>query len=98
MSVDGYSTPLTDATPKREIKTYSAMMRFTICSEDNDTKELNIALTFDAHFVTAHPCVPSQHNSILESPVSPDFQSVPPNVARGQTTMSTAHDLYLGMC
>ncbi|KAF7952405.1 uncharacterized protein EAE97_001902 [Botrytis byssoidea] len=67
-------TPQTEITTAPSIKTYSAMMRFLLSLDGDDKKEINVALTHDVHFVTAHPCVKSHSIEVLKSPTSPLFQ------------------------
>ncbi|CZR51615.1 uncharacterized protein PAC_01492 [Phialocephala subalpina] len=67
-------TPLTDASDMPAIRTYSASMRFMVEIDGEKKKEVNISLSHDVHFVTAHPCVSSPHTEILKSPMSPSFQ------------------------
>ncbi|KAG4033822.1 hypothetical protein MFRU_004g03250 [Monilinia fructicola] len=67
--------PQTDTTTAPSIKTYSAMMRFLMDLDGDEKKEINIALTNDVHFVTAHPCVKSHNIEVLRSPTSPFFRS-----------------------
>lgn len=63
-----------------EIHTYPATLDFTVTSEDHlgNTKEeeLTFTLAKDVYFVTAHPCVPSQHVKIMKSATSPTIQQV----------------------
>lgn len=47
------------------MKTYSAMMRFTIETDGKPSREVNVALNHEVYFVTAHPCIPSSHVEIL---------------------------------
>ena len=71
-------TPLTDAsrvTP--EIHTYPAEVSFYSTNlESGEEKQYTFKLQKDINFVTAHPCVPSQHVKILKSPSSPTIQQV----------------------
>ncbi|KAM7208857.1 hypothetical protein V8F20_000735 [Naviculisporaceae sp. PSN 640] len=71
-------TPTSDvSTPPLGIRTCPATVTFTV--SDNDTGEENdytYSLSKDINFVTAHPCVPSQHVKILKSPSSPTIQQV----------------------
>lgn len=55
-----------------QIKTYSAMMRFTLQVEEQPAKEINLSLTSDVYFLTAHPCKPSSQ-PVVSSPTSPSF-------------------------
>lgn len=70
-------TPGTETTETNApgIKTYSAMMRFALEIE-GEGKEVNLALSHDVHFVTAHPCVASPFLDILRTPTSPSFQNI----------------------
>ncbi|KAF5873102.1 putative helicase-like protein [Botrytis fragariae] len=67
-------TPQTELSTAPSIKTYSAMMRFLLSLDGDDKKEINVALTHDIHFVTAHPCVKSHSIEVLKSPTSPLFR------------------------
>ncbi|KAB5562990.1 hypothetical protein GE09DRAFT_960885 [Coniochaeta sp. 2T2.1] len=79
-------TPLSEAptttstTAAAEIKTYPAALDFKVGSEDalgNVTeKEYTFVLAKDVYFVTAHPCVPSQHVRIMKSATSPTIQQI----------------------
>ena len=68
-------TPLTNGSEAPAIKTYSAMMRFSIEADAEAKKEVNVSLSNDVLFLTAHPCDPSQHTEMLKSPMSPSFQN-----------------------
>ena len=73
-------TPLSDADSEAaNIQTYSAMMRFTSLAEGEEKKEINVSLTHDVYFVTAHPCIPSHHAEILKAPGSPSFRAQSPS-------------------
>ncbi|RDW79946.1 hypothetical protein BP6252_04584 [Coleophoma cylindrospora] len=91
----GLNTPTHEYTPYMEmseasqIKTYSAMVRFSVAFGE-EVKELHFALTHNIHFVTAHPCVPSNHTETLHSissPTSPIFVS-------GTTGTLSGHPLH----
>jgi hypothetical protein len=69
------STPMSDITENLEIKNYSAMMKFSVTWR-NGTREMDFTLKHDVHFVTAHPCVPSKHTKLLQSPTSPSTQNI----------------------
>lgn len=77
-SLEDGLTPLTDiSTPPPAVRTCPATVTFTV--SDNDTGEehdYTYSLSKDINFVTAHPCVPSQHVKILKSPSSPTIQQV----------------------
>ncbi|KAI9730470.1 MAG: hypothetical protein M1818_008165 [Claussenomyces sp. TS43310] len=88
-------TPPTEVIKRQAIKTYSAMMRFSVSAKGHESREFNVALTYDVHFVTAHPCVPSQNNSILAAPGGPTIPSVAQDKSPSGTS-SGPHELYLG--
>ncbi|KAG4428657.1 hypothetical protein IFR05_015863, partial [Cadophora sp. M221] len=88
-------TPLSDLSLALTIKTYSAMMRFTIVSSGEEKKEVNVALNHDIHFVTAHPCVPSPHIDILKAAMSPPF-TPNPSLRSGVHDSFTGHPLHKG--
>jgi len=86
----------TETTAIPEIKSCSVMMTFTIKSLDGDSRDLSFNISYDVHFVTAHPCIPSHNTNLLNSPASPLFQvpKTPPQV--GNTKLGP-HELYAGM-
>ncbi|OBT81562.1 hypothetical protein VE02_09550 [Pseudogymnoascus sp. 03VT05] len=59
--------PGIEAAEKPKVRTYSAMLQFTVKPSDEPTKSMNFALTYDVQFVTAHPCVPSLHTRLIQS-------------------------------
>lgn len=79
-------TPLSDVTNTTEtskapeIRTCPASLSFSVTSEDQSGstthKDHTITLAKDVQFVTAHPCVPSQHAKFIKSPTSPTIQQV----------------------
>lgn len=84
-------SPLSDITPSTmdtaatsvapEIHTYPAAVTFSVAEDYDDgdvdvEKEYTFCLSHDVYFVTAHPCVPSQHVKILKSPSSPTIQQI----------------------
>jgi len=71
-------TPLSEASSQvPEIHNYTASASFTVTQYDSgDEKEYAYSLAKDINFLTAHPCVPSQHVKILKSPSSPTIQHV----------------------
>jgi hypothetical protein len=70
-------TPYTDVSTVPSIHTYSPSAEFTFKSSDDiDGKTYTYNLTYDVNFVTAHPCVPSQHVRVLKSPSSPTIQQI----------------------
>ena len=90
-------TPGTEMSDAPRIQTYSAMMRFSMEVDGQEKKEISLSLTHDVHFVTAHPCVPSTHTEILQSPTSPSFgisgQSLtePPGLPTGTSNLLINH-------
>lgn len=66
-------TPVTEGTRSPGIRTYSAMMRFSVEIAGEEIKEMNFALENDVFFVTAHPCLPSHDMEPLNSPTVPTF-------------------------
>lgn len=66
-------TPLTDTSEPSGIRSYSASMRFSVDVDGEEKKEVNLDLSNDVYFVTAHPCVSSSHLNLLKSPTSPSF-------------------------
>jgi hypothetical protein len=51
------------------------MMSFAVDAEGENTKEINLELRHNVHFVTAFPCVSSHHTELIKSPKSPSFHS-----------------------
>ena len=68
-------TPATDASERTEIHTYPATLTFAVSTEQ-ERQEYTYTLSNDVNFVTAHPCVPSQHVRIMKSPSSPTIQQI----------------------
>jgi hypothetical protein len=90
-------TPLSDADSEAaNIQTYSAMMRFTSLAEGEAKKEINVSLTHDVYFVTAHPCIPSQHAEILKTPSSPSFRAKSPSSVSSPSSTSVSPPKFSG--
>lgn len=71
------ATPSSEATRPPEIHTYPAALTFEVARDDeSEAKEYTFTLANDVYFVTAHPCVPSQHVKIMKSATSPTIQQV----------------------
>jgi hypothetical protein len=74
------TTPVSDANrPSQDpkIHSYTASVTFTVTNIDlEEGREYTYSLAKDINFVTAHPCVPSQHVKIMKSPSSPTIQQV----------------------
>jgi hypothetical protein len=86
----------TETTGIQPIKSYSAMMTFIVKSLGGGVQDLPFNILYDVYFVTAHPCVPSHHTSLLGSPTSPLSQppKIPPHAGN---TIIGAHELFTGM-
>jgi hypothetical protein len=96
---DENQTPISEATETIEIpgiKSYTSLMTFTVNSLGGGSRDLSFNISYDVYFVTAHPCVPSHHTNLLDSPTSPLFQGpkTPPQI--GNTELGP-HELYAGM-
>ncbi|KAI0476142.1 hypothetical protein GGR56DRAFT_674641 [Xylariaceae sp. FL0804] len=60
-----------------EIHTYPASISFSMSHDGLEQEvQLDYALSSDAYFVTAHPCVPSHHVKYMKSPTSPTIQQI----------------------
>jgi len=71
-----YST-LSSKTGGPEIRTYPASITFSVATDfEYEGTEHTYQLHNDVYFVTAHPCVPSQHVKVLKSPSSPTIQQI----------------------
>ena len=70
------ASPMSNDSDVPKIQTYSTLMRFSTLAEGEDKKEVNVSLTYDVFFVTAHPCIPSAHAEILKTPTSPAFRAL----------------------
>jgi len=90
-------TPLSDFSEATGIQTYSALMRFSIDAEGEAPKEINVELKHDVHFVTAFPCISSQHTEIVKSPTSTSFQS-PPHSPTGSARDFTGMQSIMRLC
>ncbi|KAK4154851.1 hypothetical protein C8A00DRAFT_14054 [Chaetomidium leptoderma] len=93
-------TPMSDGSRLSRpppIHTYAAAVTFTVTdSESGGEREHTYALANDINFVTAHPCVPSQHVKIMKSPSSPTIQQVDLSGygASGKTASVVGHPLH----
>lgn len=95
-SVHNDITPaLTDVSEMPEIKNFAAMMKFSV-KYSHGIREMDFALEHDVHFVTAHPCIPTDSTKLLLSPTSPTFNlSAPSSDPAG--SVKSPHELYQGM-
>ncbi|KAK1758428.1 hypothetical protein QBC47DRAFT_140872 [Echria macrotheca] len=91
-------TPLSDVSRPPVLQTYTATATFAVTQVDTgEEKEYTYSLVKDINFVTAHPCVPSQHVKFLKSPSSPTIQHVELSgngVAGGKTASIVGHPLH----
>ena len=70
-------TPGSDASLPQQILNYTASITFTVAVEETgEEKDYSFTVAKDINFLTAHPCVPSQHVRILKSPSSPTIQQM----------------------
>ncbi|KAI5867571.1 hypothetical protein GGS23DRAFT_602611 [Durotheca rogersii] len=61
----------------QEIQTFPASITFTISHDTLDQDEHHsFSLSNDVYFVTAHPCVASNHVKYFKSPTSPTIQQI----------------------
>ncbi|KAL2020966.1 hypothetical protein VTK56DRAFT_7740 [Thermocarpiscus australiensis] len=84
-----------DKAPEND--TYSASITFTVTDvESGEAKEHTYALKKDINFVTAHPCVPSQHVKIMKSPSSPTVRQIDlsGDSTAGRTASVIGHPLH----
>jgi hypothetical protein len=51
-------------------------MKFSTEADGEEKRKVNVPLTYDVFFVTAHPCIPSPHAEIVKTPTSPSFQNL----------------------
>ncbi|KFZ23312.1 hypothetical protein V502_02206 [Pseudogymnoascus sp. VKM F-4520 (FW-2644)] len=87
--------PGVETTDRPKIRTYSAMLQFTVKPSDEPTKSMNFALTYDVQFVTAHPCVPSLHTRLIQSSTSSGSPAAQLDSASpGPHTLFTGHALH----
>ncbi|KAG0651665.1 hypothetical protein D0Z07_1625 [Hyphodiscus hymeniophilus] len=68
-------TPVSDMSELPSIRSYSAMIRFSVDVDGEEKREVNLALSNDVYFATVFPCVASSHMNILKTPTSPSFKS-----------------------
>ncbi|KAL2263094.1 hypothetical protein VTK26DRAFT_8252 [Humicola hyalothermophila] len=95
---EGFGTsPLSEVSRSPDIRTYAASITFAVTDVDSgETKEHSFTLAKDINFVTAHPCVPSQHIKIMKSPSSPTIQQVDLSgtSSAGRTASIVGHPLH----
>ncbi|KAJ4298550.1 hypothetical protein N0V88_003580 [Collariella sp. IMI 366227] len=91
------TTPMTDASRLPQIHNYAAALTFMVTDLDSEElTEHTYSLSKDINFVTAHPCVPSQHIRIMKSPSSPTIQQVDLSGSSlsGKTASVMGHPLH----
>ncbi|SPQ19639.1 fd881106-be12-482f-a766-05a7941ab296 [Thermothielavioides terrestris] len=91
------ATSVSDASRPSPIHTYAAAVTFTVTDvESGEAKDYTYKLAKDIIFVTAHPCVPSQHVKIMKSPSSPTIRQVDlsGNNVAGKTASVVGHPLH----
>lgn len=73
----GVASPVSDISVIPEIRTFTPSITFNVTTwEDDEDREYTFPVAKDVFFVTAHPCVPSNHVRILKSPSSPTIQQI----------------------
>ncbi|KAK4229056.1 hypothetical protein QBC38DRAFT_360588 [Podospora fimiseda] len=82
-------TPLSERSQKiPQIRTYAASVSFTVTDlETDEQSEVSFTLGKEISFVTAHPCVPSQHVRIMKSPSSPTIRQLDVNGGSGSALL-----------
>ena len=83
-------TPFSDMSRLPPIHNYTASASFIVSDMDSGDEHMHtFSLDNDIYFVTAHPCVPSQHVKIFKSPSSPTIQHV--DISGGSGVGKTAN-------
>jgi hypothetical protein len=95
-SLDEPMTPRSPVPGNRAIRACTASMTFVVRSPGGRAQSFNFGLSYNVHFVTAHPCIPSPHHKrILDTPIAPiRIPSPPPN---SDSTKLGPHELYGGV-
>ena len=76
-AIERYGIEPAEAGKAQEIHSYAASITFEVTDLDSgDRAKHAFSLFKDINFVTAHPCVPSQHVRIMKSPSSPTIRQV----------------------
>ena len=71
MPGQGPTATLGDLDQAAPIHTWAAVMNYTLDTEREEQKEINIPLRYDVQFVTAHPCAFRQQTETVWSSTSP---------------------------
>lgn len=90
-------TPFSEVSQPPAIHTSPAALTFVVAkAEDEEEFEYTYTLASDVYFVTAHPCVPSQHVKIMKSPSGPTIQQVDltSNGVAGKAASIVGHPLH----
>jgi hypothetical protein len=89
-------TPVTETMEGPGIKSYTASMTFAVSSVAGAVRNMTFNIMYDVHFVTAHPCIPSQHaRNILDSPASQSFRMPSPQRPSDPKKVGP-HELFAG--
>jgi hypothetical protein len=88
--------PMTKTIEGPTIKSYTASMAFAVSSTAGGVRNMTFDLSHDVHFVTAHPCIPSQHaKNILDSSTSRSFRIPSPQTPSDPKRIGP-HELFAG--
>ncbi|KAI1335360.1 hypothetical protein F5Y15DRAFT_398406 [Xylariaceae sp. FL0016] len=97
-TVEKQFTPFSDEISVREINTYPASVAFIMSHDGLDQDvDLDVALSNDVNFVTAHPCVASSYVKYMKSPTSPTIQQIDVG-GHGFLGKSSSSAHITGMC
>ncbi|KAL2180833.1 uncharacterized protein P884DRAFT_274713 [Thermothelomyces heterothallicus CBS 202.75] len=91
------TTPESDDSKVSSPSVFAASVTFAVTDLDSEeVHEYTYSLAKDINFVTAHPCVPSQHVRLMKSPCSPTIQQVDisGHGASGRTASVVGHPLH----
>lgn len=70
-------TPFSEFTQSSEIPTHSATISFTMTHDGIEREQpIELSVSKDVYFVTAHPCAPSSYVKYFKSPSSPTIQQI----------------------
>lgn len=70
-------TPFSDFSQTSDLQTHQASMHFTMTYDGvQGEQNLQLSLSKDVYFVTAHPCAASSYVKYFKSPTSPTIQQI----------------------
>ena len=69
-------------------------MRFSVDIDGEDQKEVNVDLKYNIYFVTAFPCISSQHSEVLKSQSSPPSPQYSPGSLKNFTAGHLLHKAF----